>query len=119
MIKDRINLTHDLWEQSAFFFHAPVSYDDKTKAKCWKENTPEIIQRIAHIIENTIEFTATALETNIKGFLNNESIGLGQAMLPLRLLLVGSSQGPDLFAIMQVLGKEETLTRIKKGITTL
>ena len=45
--------------------------------------------------------------------ITNNNINFGKVMMPLRLALVGSLQGPDVFNIMAFIGKEETKKRIK------
>ena len=45
--------------------------------------------------------------------------GFGSVMVPIRLALVGSSSGPDLFEILELLGKDETIDRIKTAISKI
>ena len=65
------------------------------------------------------EFTVEALQKDIKGWINENNIGFGQVMMPLRLALVGALQGPDVFDIMFMIGKAETVKRIEKVISML
>ena len=46
-------------------------------------------------------------------------IGMGKIMQPFRLSLVGALKGPHLFDIVEIIGKEETIKRIQKAVTTL
>ena len=48
-----------------------------------------------------------------------ESIGMGKVMQPLRISLVGALQGPHLFDIAEMIGKDESLRRIDNAIETL
>jgi len=47
------------------------------------------------------------------------SIGFGKVMMPLRLALVGELKGPDMFDIMFMIGKPETIKRIEKAVNTI
>ena len=58
-------------------------------------------------------FMVEHLQTNIKGWITVNAIGFGKVMMPLRLALVGTLQGPDVFDIMFMIGKAETVERIK------
>jgi glutamyl-tRNA synthetase len=46
-------------------------------------------------------------------------IGMGKVMQPLRLSLVGALKGPHLFDIAEIIGKDETVSRIQKAIVAL
>ena len=51
--------------------------------------------------------------------MNEMGWGFGAVMNPLRLCLVGGNMGPDLFVICEILGKEETISRIKSAISSI
>lgn len=119
LVKERVNLIPELWEQSFFFFEAPGEYDPEVIKKKWKENTPDLLKHIAVLLESLEPFNRQTVEPGLKTYLEKKTIGFGQVMNVLRLILVGSAMGPDLFDIMTVLGKEETVRRIISGINTI
>lgn len=116
LVKERAVFITDLWEQSSFFFLPPTTFDQKMIEKNKKENTVSILTTISKLLEQADEFASSALETKVKEYLSENQIGMGQALVPLRLLLVGSSKGPDLFTIIELIGKEETLKRIQTNL---
>ena len=59
------------------------------------------------------------LQETIKGWITSNGIGFGKVMMPLRLALVGDLQGPEVFEIMFLIGKDETLKRIENLIKTI
>jgi glutamyl-tRNA synthetase len=115
LIKSRANLLSDLWEQASFFFEAPVSYDEKVVAKRWNEQTPANLLQIVDILEKK-SFDKTVLHDAVMQFITDNGINTGQIMNCLRLCLVGEAKGPDLFEIILLIGKKETIVRIKKAI---
>ena len=131
LVKERMNLLTDFWEQAYFFFEAPEDYDEKMARKGWKEQTAELLGEVITLIEGTRHeaqgiskdegsgLKAQDLETNIKAWIEEQGLGMGQVMNPLRLSLVGAPKGPGVFDIMEVLGIEETIRRIQKAIDTL
>lgn len=119
LIKERANLIPDLWEQSWFFFTAPVSFDDKIVQKFWKPETPALLNRISGLLEGQPDFTTEAVDTAVKAFIQENALNMGQVMNTLRLVLVGGSFGPGVAAIISVLGKEESLDRIQRAIATI
>lgn len=116
LIKERAVFISDFWELSSFFFQNPFSYDEKNVKKSWKEGTTAIMQELASLISKIDDFSIANLQTTIKGWINSKEIGFGKVMQPLRLSLVGKLAGPDLFEIMVMIGKKETLSRINKAI---
>ncbi len=119
LIKERATFVADFWELSNFFFESPVEYDAKATKKQWKETTAELMQELITVISNIEDFTIENAQTDIKGWITSKEIGFGKVMQPLRLSLVGKLAGPDLFDIMTMIGKENTLQRIKNAIEKL
>ena len=65
------------------------------------------------------EFNSEVLEAAFKDFLQEEELGMGAVLPNLRLLITGRGMGPGMFDIMELLGKEESLERMDKGIERL
>lgn len=118
LIKERAHFVSEFWELSDYFFEAPTAYDEKA-AKNWKEETPALMSDVFQIIENIEDFTSANIETTVKDWMTKNEIGMGKVMQPLRLSLVGALKGPHLFDIIELIGKDETVTRIKKAIANL
>jgi glutamyl-tRNA synthetase len=119
MIKERATFISDFWALSSYFFKAPNTYDEKASKKAFKEGTKEILTTVVTIINTTEDYSVESLQTAIKGWITSNNIGFGQVMMPLRLALVGELQGPDVFDIMFMIGKSETVKRIEKAIAIL
>ena len=119
LIKERATFVSDFWNLSHFFFTAPTSYDEKASKKAFKEGTKELMSKLVEIINNVEDFSVEILQTDIKGWITSNEIGFGKVMMPLRLALVGALQGPDVFDIMFMIGKAETVNRIETIIAVL
>lgn len=119
LVKERAVFVSDLFDQGSFFFERPTSYDEKAAKKAWKDDTGEIMINLSKIISETEDFSAENLSANVKGWIQNEGLGFGKVMQPLRLSLVGSMSGPDVFDIASTIGKAKTLERIRFAIETL
>ncbi len=115
-VKERCEFVADLWEQSSYFFEVPDEYDAKTVKKKWKEDTSSKLSDIAKLFETVQDWKADAIKEAFSTFMNEKEWGFGVIMNPLRLSLVGGNMGPDLFVICELLGKEETLSRIRLAI---
>ncbi|MFV0345775.1 MAG: glutamate--tRNA ligase [Bacteroidales bacterium] len=120
LVKDRITLLPDFWEQAHFFYLAPDSYDEKTVAKRWKEDTAARLQVIAsEVIAGQAGKSADDIKNVFSGFMDANEWNYGAVMNPMRIALVGSNAGPDLFDIIATIGTEETASRIKTACKKL
>jgi glutamyl-tRNA synthetase len=118
LIKERAHFVSEFWDLTDFFFHAPTSYDEKA-SKNWKEETPALMQELISTLEYIDGFDSANIEAIVKDWLTKNEIGMGKVMQPFRLSLVGALKGPHLFDIVEIIGKEETISRIQKAISTL
>ncbi len=119
LMKERAIFINDIWEQGYFFFVAPTSYDPKNAKKAWKEDTSDLMQELIDVLKEQEDFKAEALQTKVKAWIQEKEVGFGKVMQPFRLALVGAMQGPDLYEIAEMIGKEETISRLENAIRTL
>lgn len=119
LIKERVVFIEDFWDQGYFFFIAPTSFDPKDSKKAWKEDTGDLMQELHDHLKSVDDFQAETLQETVKKWIKSKEIGFGKVMMPLRIALVGSLQGPDLYKIAEFIGKEESLKRIQNAIETL
>lgn len=113
LIKDRISLISEIYEEASFFFSAPAEYDEKFLKKMWKEDTAEILNKTIDLLSNINDFSSNNLEIRIKAYLEKKEIPFGKIMPVLRLALVGKGSGPAIFDIMEILDKEECIKRLE------
>ncbi|WP_375235266.1 glutamate--tRNA ligase [Winogradskyella sp.] len=119
LIKERATFVNEFWDLGHFFFAAPTIYDEKASKKALKEGTVDILKKVVEIATSTREFTVQNLQSKLKGWITDNDVGFGKVMMPLRLALVGALQGPDVFEIMFMIGKNETVKRIEALIKTI
>ncbi|MBC7605692.1 MAG: glutamate--tRNA ligase [Burkholderiales bacterium] len=117
-IKERAHFVSEFWDLSDFFFVAPTAYDEKG-IKNWKAETPELMQEVVSVLTSINEFNSSNIESVVKDWMTKNEIGMGRVMQPLRLSVVGALKGPHLFDIIDLIGKEETIKRIKTALAIL
>ncbi len=115
LMKERATFPKDIYENGKFFFEAPTSYDEKASKKAWNDETSAVLDEFASTLE-TAEFNAESLKKAVHDFAENKGLGMGKVMMPLRLALVGELKGPDVPDILEILGKEESISRIYNAI---
>lgn len=129
LVKDRVNFVPELWEQANFFFVAPTEYDEKSLAKRWKEDSPRHMQELLALLETVDEkdWVTPAGKTAEEGTLNQlvmpwiaeKEYGVGIVMNAFRICLVGAARGPHIWNITDILGKDETLRRVRTALQKL
>ena len=118
LMKERATFVKDIYNDGKFFFHAPESFDEKASKKAWSPETAVLMQELAETI-STVDFKAETIKESIHHLAEAKGLGMGKVMMPLRLSLVGELKGPDVPDLMEMIGKEETISRITKAIETL
>ena len=119
LVKERVTFVAELWEQASFFFAAPDSYDEKAVKKRWKPESGEQLSQLAGFLETLSDLSAAPTEEAVKGWIEEKEYSLGGVMNVFRLALVGELKGPHIFDIVELLGKEEVIQRMKKAISEL
>ncbi|MGC6471032.1 MAG: glutamate--tRNA ligase [Flavobacteriales bacterium] len=119
LMKERATFLEDIWNSSQFFFERPIQYDEKTRRKKWKENTPDVLDELTSLFESLEDFSASNIEVNFKNLIEEKEWGLGMVLPPFRLAVTGVGMGPSMFEVCALLGKREVINRIQKAIQTL
>ncbi len=119
MMKGRVSFVQELWEASSFFFVAPETYDEKTVAKRWKEDSARCMTELADVLAAIDDFSIEGQEKIVMDWIAAKEYHTGNIMNAFRLTLVGEGKGPHMFDISWVLGKDETVARIKRAVEVL
>ena len=119
LTKDRVNFVSELWEQVNFFFVAPTEYDEKSLKKRWKEDSPKHMTEMLALLEAHEDWSAEGLDNLIMPWIAEKEYGVGIVMNAFRICPVGAARGPHIWNITDVLGKEETLQRVRTALEKL
>ncbi len=119
MMKDRVSFVKELWPLCSFFFLPPMSYDEKTKKKRWKEYSPQQMTELCEVLDALDDFSVESQEAAVTQWIEEKGYKLGDVMNAFRLCLVGEGKGPGMFDISAFLGKKETLSRVRRALTVL
>lgn len=116
LVKGRVNFTEELWDQANYFFAAPSEYSAKDVRKRWSAETPELMRTLAGMLEGAEDFAGAALEPMVMDWIKENGLHMGNVMNAFRLCLVGECRGPHIFEITDLIGRAETLKRLRAGI---
>ncbi len=123
MVKTRIEIFPDIKELVDFFEELPA-YDPEMychkKMKTTKESSLEVLKELLPILEAQEDYSNDALYQTLLGYVEKKGCKNGYVMWPVRTAASGKQMTPaGATEIMEILGKEETLKRIRKGISLL
>lgn len=119
LVKGRAELLPDLWTQADFFFKAPESYAEKDVRKRWKEDTPQIMKQLIGVLESLEDFSSAAAEPVVLGWITDNGYHMGNVMNAFRLAVVGRCTGPHMFDITELIGRPETIRRLRRAIDSI
>tara|TARA_B100000003_G_scaffold208908_1_gene231136 strand:- start:659 stop:2068 length:1410 start_codon:yes stop_codon:yes gene_type:complete len=111
-MKVRSNSLIELIDQSHYFFHNPDYSNNELFTKILKENTFRILYLIKNILEEIDSWDDQMIEKKIKDFIIEYDFSFGDVMQPIRFAISGTLNGPSVFTILSILGKETCLNRI-------
>lgn len=120
LFKDRLKKLSDIKESASFIFTLPA-YD--ANLLIWKDSSPEKtksnLETVLMVLEKMPKdsFDIDSTTTEIMPLVNK--IGRGEMLWPLRVALSGLAKSPSPFEIIDVVGKTESINRIKKALTKL
>ncbi len=123
MVKTRIELCSDIPDLIDFFEVLP-EYDTEMythkKMKTTGESALEVLQEILPILEAQTDYSNDALYETIVKFVEQKECKNGYVMWPIRTAVSGKQMTPaGATEVMEILGKEESLARIREGIRLL
>lgn len=119
VVRDRVQLIPQLWDETYFFFVAPEEYDEKTVKKRWKAESSLQMREIIDLLNAQQAFESEALGEALNSFIQTKEYSMGGVMNALRLALVGAPKGPHINEILYLLGREESIRRIERAIAQL
>lgn len=123
MVKTRIELFTEIEDHIDFFEKLP-EYDPQMyvhkKMKTTQETSLELLKEVLPILEAQEDYSNEALYQSLSDYIAEKGVKTGYVMWPIRTAVSGKQMTPaGATEIMEVLGKEESLSRIRQGIELL
>ncbi|MEX2450716.1 MAG: glutamate--tRNA ligase [Rhodospirillales bacterium] len=117
-LKERAKTLVELIENAEFYaITRPLVLSEKAR-KLLTEEAKQRLIKISGGLENLHDWTSSSLEEFARTFAERENVKLGQIAQPLRAAVTGSNISPGVFEVLEILGKEETLGRIKDALSS-
>ena len=117
LMKPRLKRLVEISEMSCYFFKDPETYEEKAVKKHWKG--PEMVEQLTSLgdrLEEISDFNEESIEPVIRSIAEELDKSAGKIIHPLRLALTGVSFSPGIFEVMELLGKDRVIKRLKTAI---
>ncbi len=116
LYKPRVTFSKEIPEAANYIFSDVAEYDEKMIRKKWKADQAGTFTDLKNLLNEVSDFSGTNLDSVVKNFLEERSLGFGQVLPILRLAICGTTNGPSIFEIMELVGRERTTKRLDQAI---
>ncbi len=112
----RSKTLEEMAEAAEFYFRDAVTYEEKAAAKFLKPDNAKALEILTDALESLDGFTEANLEAAFKQVMAATGLKLGKIAQPVRVALTGKTVSPGIFEIVEALGKEKTLARLRAAV---
>jgi glutamyl-tRNA synthetase len=109
--KNKVNFIKDIFDEADYLFEKPKSFDPKGLKK-WSPKSAELLSELKTKLESLNNWYEQDIQDAFESFVKDNNIKFGEIAPQLRLVLSGKANGPSLFGIMELIGKEQSLDRL-------
>ncbi len=115
-LKERAKTLVELFDATKFLWaNRPLDMNDQAKALLTPE-AKSVIAALLPKVEAVTDWTPEAIETVVRGYAESSALKLGAVAQPLRAALTGRTTSPPIFDVLAVLGKDESLARLRDQV---
>lgn len=115
LVKEKVQFTKDFWNEGVYVFESPVRFDEKVMTKKWNPTNKELFSKVYERFKKLDNWDAIHLHDDF-AIAQTELGKLDMQML--RVIITGVAGGPQLFDLLALIGKEETLKRMDHFLQT-
>ena len=116
--KGKVRTFADLPAYCGFYFRDEFPYDPAAAAKHFLPEKRAILVTLREAFDEAQQFDAASIEALFKTIAANLQVKVGALVHPVRLATTGTTAGPSLYHLLEVLGKEKVLARIDRALAT-
>jgi glutamyl-tRNA synthetase len=116
LVKERAKTLVEMVNWVRPYFGQTVTYDEEAARKFLTPAIAPILSKLLSRFEAFPDFSKHQWEEAFKQLVEEEGMKMGQLAQPVRVALTGRTASPGLFDVMEVLGRDRTLSRFREGI---
>ena len=114
-LRERAKTLGELTDMAGFYLADDLTFDEKAVAKFLKPESADLLRTIADRLAALPEWTLAAIEAAFAGILAETGAKLGSLAQPVRVAVTGGTVSPGIYEVLDVLGRERSLVRLRHG----
>ena len=121
LLRVRARTIDDIVRQATPFLRDEMAYDPEAVAKQWKDRaaTREVLVATGEALATLVEWTPTAMEALLRALAEERGVQAGKLFQPLRVALTGLSVSPGIFEVLELLGRDRSVSRVRSAVAHL
>ncbi|MGB3548152.1 MAG: glutamate--tRNA ligase [Saprospiraceae bacterium] len=117
LFRERVITANEFYGSAAFLFDGVKEYDDKMLRKKWSPERVPFFEELRTRLKAVDDYSAGQIKAVTTGLMEEQGLGFGAVLPLLRIAIAGTASGPDAFAMLELLGKEEVDKRLATFLT--
>jgi len=115
-LQERARTMVEMSDGALFYYRDDFDYDPQAAEKFLKPETLPVYEAVIGKLETITDFSYHGIEAMFKDICTERGIKLGQIGPPVRVALCGGTTSPGIYDVVEVLGKEESVMRLKRAV---
>jgi glutamyl-tRNA synthetase len=115
IMQPRVTTLIDFYDAGRYFFHEVEAYDRKMIRKKFKEPITTLLEPLAEVLSEIEPWKSSKIREHVNSFIEQNNLKFGDLLPVMRLALAGTTKGPDLFDMCEIMGREIVVERIRNA----
>ncbi len=116
LFKERAKTLEEFVEKSRYLFTEDLEFNEKDKEKFLIPENKKVLQLVLNELSSLEQFTQDDIKTAFTKVMEETGLKLGKIAQPVRVAITGTTKSPGIFEVIELLGKEKTISRLEKAI---
>ena len=119
LLRERSKTLNDFVAQSAYFYNDVNEYDEKAKNKFLTEDTKPVLEALSAKLGSIEDFKYENIQSSLENVVEELNTKFGKIAQPMRVALTGGTVSPGIGEVIEILGKDVVLDRIRKAVESI
>ncbi|MDG2307232.1 MAG: glutamate--tRNA ligase [Candidatus Binatia bacterium] len=115
-LRERVQTLKELLESSRYYLEEALVFDDAAVAKLLVPDAAPLLEELITRLEALSSWDVPGLEESFRTVAEKQGQKLGKLAQPVRVAVTGGKKSPGIFDVLDVVGRDWTLTRLRKGV---
>ena len=117
-LQERAKTLIELANSLRYYISEDIEYIEKAKVKFLNEKSRELLGELKDALSSVADFSMQEIEKVFHDMVEKHGIKLGALAQPVRVAITGGTESPGIYELLEIVGKEKTISRLEKAIKT-